>query len=133
MPHIIIETTPSITQIISPADLVKRVHASAISIDWFPTVGVRTRLYLADHFEIADGDPRNIMVHVNIRIGNGFTEEAKRSAVARIDGELTSCFAEHIKTIPISLSVEISELDSKTRTNHSNLRDLAAVASQHAV
>ncbi|WNJ87936.1 hypothetical protein [Bosea sp. 685] len=126
MPHIIIEATATAAKLVAPAQLVESLHEAACAVEGYPTPGVRTRLHLIEHFKMADGDPEGAFVHVNIRIGGGFTSDAKRKAAEVLADRLSALFDPFVANTAIALSVEVTELDTDTRVNRSNVRDLMA-------
>ncbi len=126
MPHLIIEATDNASEIMPHDELVRALHCAACSIDAFPADAIRTRLHIADHAVIGDGDDDAISVHVVVRMAKGRTLAARRRASEMLLEELAFLFGGHRDTRPIALSVEIVELDPDTRRQWHNLRDLAA-------
>ncbi|MCV9938413.1 5-carboxymethyl-2-hydroxymuconate Delta-isomerase [Boseaceae bacterium BT-24-1] len=126
MPHIIIEATTSAADLVPPETLTSAMHDVACGVDGYPLPGVRTRLHLTRHFRIADGDPAGAFVHVNIRIGVGFDQEARSKAALAIADRLSELFEPFVATKPIALSVEVTEIDTAVRINRSNVRELLA-------
>ncbi|MDQ0589922.1 5-carboxymethyl-2-hydroxymuconate Delta-isomerase [Variovorax paradoxus] len=121
MPHIIIEATASAISLVDPQTLTRTLHEAACGIDSYPKPGVRTRLHVLEHFRLADGSPDAGFVHVNIRIGTGFSTEARRAAAEALANQLSALFAPYLAATPIALSVEVTELDVTTRVNRSNV------------
>lgn len=126
MPHIIIEATSSIARLVDLQTLTHTVHQAACGIEGFPTAGVRTRLHVAEHFCLAENADDGAFVHANIRIGPGFTSEARRAGAEAVADSLSRLLAPHLPSTPISLSVEVTELDPAVRVNRSNVAQILA-------
>lgn len=123
MPHIIIEASQNVVDLVDPKEIVARAHAAAAQIEGFPLPGIRTRLHLAESFRMADGNPKGVFVHANIRIGGGFSENAHQAGAKILADALSELFAAFQKTVPVAISVEVTELNTATRINLSNVRE----------
>ncbi|WP_175998236.1 hypothetical protein [Burkholderia stabilis] len=133
MPHLIIETTESSSQVVAHDALAKTLHLVARSIDLFPPDAIRTRLHVAHRAVIGNGDEDAISVHVIVRIARGWTTVARRNACERLAGALHHLFDRASEERPVALSVEIAELDPEIRVQWHNLRERAACRSGTAL
>ena len=120
MPHIIIEYSDNVEEIIQLDGLIERVHKTAISTGIFPIGGLRVRAARRDHYKLADGHPDNRFVHVELKIGPGRDKEDKVAALKKI----FSCVDDYLKPIhengPLAMSAELNEFDEELRINKNN-------------
>jgi 5-carboxymethyl-2-hydroxymuconate isomerase len=123
MAHLFIEYSSNLRGQLDLQQLVDTLHAAALETGIFPIGGLRTRAYQSDCYRIADGDPANAFVHVNVRVGHGRDLATRRRACEQIFeaacGQLAACF----ERIPLGLSVEMQELDPQLSLKKNNLHE----------
>ena len=66
MPHLIVEYSDNIETRLDLDGLLDRLHEEAVASGMFPLGGIRIRAYRAERYRVADCDPANAFVHVNI-------------------------------------------------------------------
>ena len=71
MPHIVVEYSANLDKDLDIRNLVDRVHEAVLASGVFELGAVRTRAERRDVYRVADGDPNNGFVHVDIRIAPG--------------------------------------------------------------
>lgn len=126
MPHINIEFSANIADAVEPQRLVDIVHAAALELGTFPPPGLKTRATRVDFCRIADGDPRNAFVHVRVRMSPGTSHQDKRNAAERLLAVASEYLDEIYRTRPMSITVEVLELDRNYHLRHNNIEEAYA-------
>ena len=67
MPHLIIEYSANLEPELDVSALVRTVHDAAIASGVFPLGGIRTRAQRRDVYCVADGDPANRLLHLDVK------------------------------------------------------------------
>ena len=126
MPHQIIEYSANLDNAIAIEELVGAMHKTAVGLESLPTAGIRTRAVRRDRFLVADGHPDNAFVNVSLRLAAGRTPDQKHEAGEALFGTLTDFVDRHCEGLPVSLSLEIQEIDPEFRWKQGNIRDFMA-------
>jgi len=123
LPHIIIEFSSNLEVAIDIASLAEAMHENAASLDSLPTGGIRTRCVARHIYRIADGHPDNGFISVLVRIARGRSDEEKKI----IGDSLFTTLIQHVDFVfkhrPLSLALEIQEINPDTRWKQSNIRE----------
>ena len=126
MPHIVIEYSANLADLIDVQELVDVVHAAALADGLPPLDALRTRAVERDHFRIADGSPDFAFVAVVARIGPGRPADDK----LRFLQALIDAVEDHLAPIAdrrqVALSTEIQEIDVEFRVNRNQVRTALA-------
>ncbi len=122
MPHIIIEHSANVAEVIDIDALVATVHAAALD-DGLPALdALRTRAVARQHYRIADGDPAYGFVYVTARIGPGrepaTIERFLTRLIDTVDEALTPSRSDH----PVAISAEVQLIDPTMRINRNHVR-----------
>ncbi len=123
MPHVIIECSENLAQIVSLDDVVRRLHEAALATGVFPLGGLRTRVHVAQQYRIADGDPRHVFMHVQLRIGKGRDVATRKRASEQMFTALREAMALATAATTVALSLEIVEIDSDTGHNYNTIHE----------
>jgi 5-carboxymethyl-2-hydroxymuconate isomerase len=126
MPHLIIEYSANLEPELDVAGLVRATHDAALATGVFPLGGVRTRAQRREHHRVADGDPENCFVHLDIRIAAGRPLEVRKRAGDAIFAAVTDALAPHFKKRPLGISMEMGEINPETSWKQNNLHDIVA-------
>jgi len=124
MPHLNIEYSANLEQLLDIQGLVDRIHETALETGIFPLGGVRTRAEARKYYRIANGDPRAGYIHMMVRIGSGRDLETRRSAGERIFAALCDFTEDLYRSRPLALSFEIHEIPPDTAWRKNNLHEL---------
>ena len=129
MPHLTIEYSANLEPQVDIQALVDRLHAAAIETGVFPLGGIRTRASASQRYRIADGDPANAFVHVEVRIAAGRDAATRERVGQHLFSALTETLAPATATRPLAMSFELQEITPawSARLNHIHDR-LAAKA-----
>jgi 5-carboxymethyl-2-hydroxymuconate isomerase len=125
MPHQIIEYSANLDAHLDMEALVETMHKAAVDIDALPVGGIRTRAARRDLYRIADGHPDNTFINVTLRVAPR-SPDVKREAGERLFAALKDFVQPVFDEQPLSLSLEIQEIDAEFRWKHSNIRDYLA-------
>src|SRR3982750_924245 len=104
MPHLNIEYSANLDEVLDIQALVDRIHETALETGIFPLGGVRTRAEARNYFRIANGDPRAGYIHMLVRIGSGRDVETRRQAGDRIFAALCDFPEALYASRPLALS-----------------------------
>ncbi|MEM8703381.1 MAG: 5-carboxymethyl-2-hydroxymuconate isomerase [Pseudomonadota bacterium] len=111
MPHISIEYSANLEARTDIQGLCEVLRAEAADIDAFPTPGIRVRALKADHFSIADGDPKHGFVDISIRLRAGRPQGVKEEAVKRLFEAAQTILKPVLETSSLALSLEMRDID----------------------
>ena len=124
MPHLNIEYSSNLEEVLDIQALVDNIHQTALSTGIFPLGGVRTRAEARRYYRIANGDPNAGYIHMIVRIGPGRDVETRRSAGDRIFGALCDFTDELYRARPLALSFELQEIPRDMAWRKNNLHEL---------
>ena len=122
MPHIVIEHSANLDEIIDVQMLVDAVHEAALTDGLASLDALRTRAAVRDHYRIADGDPSFAFVALTARIGPGRRAEDKHRFLNTLIDTVDDRLAPHRGTRPVAISAEIQEIDAEFRINRNHVR-----------
>lgn len=110
MPHIIIETSKSVSLGINGAAMVQHAH-KALAEALGDASRIKTRLIVADEVCVGDDGIRGTMVHVTLLLLEGRTIKIKNSYSEAI----LNAIKPHIEDIPkCKLTCEVRDMDKDT-------------------
>jgi 5-carboxymethyl-2-hydroxymuconate isomerase len=128
MPHLIIEYSANVADVLDESELVVAMHDAALATSIAPLDALRTRAVAREHYAIADCDPSNKFIAVTARLGAGRSDDEKDSLVDALMNALDQLLGDKQSTI--MLSVEYQEIDPARRVNKNNLRSVVAERSK---
>jgi 5-carboxymethyl-2-hydroxymuconate isomerase len=124
MPHLNIEYSANLEEVLDVQALVDVIHATALETGVFPLGGVRTRAEARKHYRIANGDPEAGYIHMLVRIGSGRDFDTRRQAGDRIFEALCDFTADLYRSRPLALSFELHEIPPDMAWRKNNLHEL---------
>jgi|SRR5678816_756756 5-carboxymethyl-2-hydroxymuconate isomerase len=124
MPHLNIEYSANLDEVLDIQALIDRIHDTALDTGIFPLGGVRTRAEARTHYRIANGDPHAGYIHMMVRIGSGRDVETRRAAGDRIFAALCDFTDELYRSRPLALSFELHEIPPDMAWRKNNLHEL---------
>jgi 5-carboxymethyl-2-hydroxymuconate isomerase len=129
MPHIIVEYSANLEKDLDIRALIHAVHQAALASGVFELGAVRTRAERRDVYEIADGDPDNAFIHVDLNIAPGRNVDARK----RVADAILSVVRDSTRTVfarsGLAISVEIREIDNSAAVRLNNLHARMAAKS----
>ena len=126
MPHLIIEYSSNIEGQLDLPGLIRELHETAIGTGVFPLGGIRTRASRREDYRIADGDPENGFVFLTVRYGAGRELEILQVAGQQIFDVLCRRLAALYDSIPLSLGMEMQEIDPNLSFKKNNIHERLA-------
>ncbi|MEL7524149.1 MAG: 5-carboxymethyl-2-hydroxymuconate isomerase [Pseudomonadota bacterium] len=111
MPHITIEYSANLEARTDIQRLCEILRSEAAGIEAFPTPGIRVRAFKADHFSIADGDPKHAFVDISVRLRAGRTQDVKEDATKRLFEAAKAFLKPVLDTSSLALSLEMRDID----------------------
>ncbi len=124
MPHVIIEYSSNIEQLVDVQALLISVHEAALASRAVPSDALRTRLEPRLSYLIADAYADNAFVAVTARLGPGRTPDEKHALMTVLLTAVESALG--AAAANAMLSVELQEIDAEFRVNKNNLRTAIA-------
>ena len=124
MPHFTVEYSANLDGRVDIGGLLKTVQAAALETGLFPIGGLRVRAARRDQYEIGDGHPDNAFVYILVRIGAGRTAEDKRRAGEHIFAAVTEALQGVYDTTPLSIGMDIEEIEPGFGFKKNNLHDI---------
>ncbi len=110
MPQVNIEYSANAASQLDLQAIARGVHQRLMEHAGATLAACKTRLTRLDAFLIGDGDPRNAMVHVDLRILPGRTD-AQKLALGQSVSTLLQEAAAEVTGLQLQLTVEVRELD----------------------
>lgn len=126
VPHLVVEYSANIEDVLNLDALLDRLHATALQTGMFPLGGIRIRAYRAESYRIADCAPDNAFVHVTATVGSGRPLE-RREAVSQ---ELFAAICDELESLaaarPLAISFNMREFDPVLNYKKNNLHEYVA-------
>ncbi len=110
MPQISIEYSANLAAPLAVEPFARSVHERVVQFADAELANCKTRLVELDRYLISDGASRNAMVHVDLRILPGRTDEQKRQLGEAVIAALEDAVS-GIEGFDLQLTAEVRELD----------------------
>lgn len=123
MPHLAIEYSSNLEDVVDIAAFCDHLRQAAIEIETFPLPGVRVRASATDHYSIADGNPAHGFVDISIRLRGGRPLAVRKTATAAIFEAAKAFLAPVMATRSIALSLEMRDIDPELSPRTGTIRD----------
>ncbi|WP_306143313.1 5-carboxymethyl-2-hydroxymuconate isomerase [Roseibium sp. MMSF_3412] len=123
MPHITIEYSANLDERTDIQALCEALRAEAAGIEAFPAPGIRVRALRADHFSIADGDPKHAFIDISVRLRAGRPQEVKEDAVKRLFQAAQDFLKPVLETSSLALSLEMRDIDPDLSPKTGTIRE----------
>ncbi len=112
MPHLIVEYSANLEQAVDIAGLCEVLRAAAAAHATFPMAGVRVRAYAAQHYAVADGDPKHGFIDIGVRLRAGRSDAVKRDATDVLFAAVTKYLAPVMAKRSIAVSLELRDISA---------------------
>lgn len=123
MPHISIEYSANLEQRTDIQALCEVLRSEAAGIEAFPAPGIRVRALRAEHFSIADGNPKHAFVDISVRLRAGRPQDVKESAVKRLFDAAKDFLKPVLETSSLALSLEMRDIDPDLSPKTGTIRE----------
>lgn len=114
MPHIILEHSSNIVEKSDFKNVFKKLHDVMMEFGVFTLNDIKSRVYSADNFFIADGAPHHAFVHCEVGILSGRNQEMREKLSEKLIGVLKDEFQDSLHERHCIVSLEVRELDRDT-------------------
>jgi 5-carboxymethyl-2-hydroxymuconate isomerase len=121
MPHITVEYSKNLEKSIDILQLIRVVHDAIIATDSFTISNIRTRGVPCSDYYIADGNPDNAFLAIVGRIAPGRPQQVRHDLGNAIYSKIKSHLNDTFNSIPLSLTVELQEIDQTAAFKHSTI------------
>ncbi len=126
MPHIVVEYSANLEPAIDVPELLRNVHDAVLDSGVFQIGAVRTRAERRDLWVIADGDPANSFVHVELRMAPGRDAATRKRVADAVLAALAAATRDVFARVGMGLSVEVREIDNTASVRLNNLHERMA-------
>lgn len=123
MPHIQIEYSCNLEEVIDFGEFCETLRKTATTIDALPMPGIRVRAIRVDHYAIADGDPKHGFVDISVRLRGGRSETVKQDATRCLFESARQFLAPVLAQRSIALSLEMRDIDPALSPKTGTIRD----------
>lgn len=123
MPHFIVEYSGNLEDALDIGALCELIRATAEGIDTFPMPGIRVRAFRADHWAIADGDPKHGFIDISIRLRAGRAPEVKQAAASEVFEAVRAFVSPVMAQRSLALSLEMRDIDPDLSPKTGSIRD----------
>lgn len=111
MPHITLEFSQGVDEVVAVPEVVDAVHRAALDSGVFPVGGIRTLARISPYSRVFDGAAENGFIQINVRIAPGRSLELRqklaRDLLAAAEAGAGALFARG----PAGIQLEITEFD----------------------
>jgi len=114
MPHLTVEYSANIENVIDISELVRKVHEAALATRVFELGAVRTRAARREYYAIADCHDENAFVAVVVRIAQGRSPEIRKMLGRTIFDAVCNYLEKAYESMPLAISLEVQEIDPAT-------------------
>ena len=126
MPHVIVEYSANLEPALDVPMLVRNVHDAVLDSGIFQIGAVRTRAERRDLCVVADGDPTNCFIHIEVRMASGRDGAARKRLAEAILATVATDTRDVYAQAGMGLSVEVREIDSTAAVRLNNLHERMA-------
>lgn len=123
MPHITVEYSTNLDQRLSMRKVIEKIHAAVLASSAFELGAVRTRAIPQSLYVVADGNPDNSYIHIDMRIGPGRDANTKKCVSQAILDTVREETKEVMAQYGLGISVEIREIDYTAALKLNNLHE----------
>lgn len=123
MPHVIIDYSANLEKVVDIGGLCGCLRAVAVTLETFPTAGVRVRAHAATHYAIADGNPAHGFIDITVRLRAGRARAVKQAAIQALFDAAQAFVAPVMARQPLALSLEMRDIDPDLSPKTGTIRD----------
>jgi 5-carboxymethyl-2-hydroxymuconate isomerase len=113
MPHLTVEYSANLDSRADIGALCDGLLAAALSTGLFEIGAVRVRALRSEHYAIADKLAENAFVDLNLRVGEGRTQEEKKRVGEALFAAAQELLSPLFDSPHFALSLEIREIDAE--------------------
>ena len=117
MPHIVFEYTADLSPLPDMGEVFKRVHAILDEVAHAKVANSKSRAIPVDSY-VGDGDAMNAFAHLDIRLMEGRSVEAKEEISSRCLMLLSQTLKDSGACRDLQITVSVSDLERATYAKH---------------
>ncbi|WP_175410189.1 5-carboxymethyl-2-hydroxymuconate Delta-isomerase [Streptomyces sp. TRM64462] len=115
MPQITVDYSAALDDAFDPQGYAKALHPVLVETVAARTEACKTRTRRADDFTVGDGTGADAVVHVEIALLAGRTDDAK-ARLGQAAADLVRDFVKPVDGLALHISAEVRDLDASYRT-----------------
>jgi 5-carboxymethyl-2-hydroxymuconate isomerase len=123
MPHVVVEYSANLEAELDIRALLQKIHAAVLASGVFKVGAVRTRAERREVYVIADGDPDNAFIHIEIRMAPGRDAAARKGVAQGVLDTIAAETRDVFARAGLGLSVEVREIDNSASVRLNNLHE----------
>ncbi|MEZ5935444.1 MAG: 5-carboxymethyl-2-hydroxymuconate isomerase [Alphaproteobacteria bacterium] len=123
MPHIAIDYSGNLDETVDMGALCEVLRVAGIETGLFPMPGIRVRAFRADHYAIADGDPKHGFIDISVRLREGRPKDKKVAATAHLFAAAKAFLEPVLQHRSLALSMEMRDIDADLSPKTGTIRD----------
>jgi len=123
MPHVVVEYSANLEEELDIRALLKKIHDAVLASGVFKISAVLTRAERREVYVIADGDPDNAFMHIDVRMGPGRDAATRMSVAQGVLDTIVTETREVFARTGLGLSVEVREIDNSAAVRKNNLHE----------
>lgn len=123
MPHIIIEYSANMDDVVDMADFCNVLRIVGIKTGIFPEPGIRVRAHRCDIYSLADGKLDAGFIDISVRLRGGRPLEVRKAATAELYAAAEKYLEPVFSTKPFVLSYEMRDIDPELSPKRSSIRE----------
>ncbi|MDP5217074.1 5-carboxymethyl-2-hydroxymuconate Delta-isomerase [Ruegeria sp. 2205SS24-7] len=123
MPHLSIEYSANLEDRVDISALCACLRQAAADIEAFPLAGLRVRALRADHYAIADGDPKHGFVDISVRLRAGRPMEIRKAAADVLFRAAEEFLRPYMAQHSLALSLEMRDIDPELSPKTGTIRE----------
>lgn len=121
MPHIQIDYTASLEDVVTGERLVERIHQAAADSGIFPVWGIRTFARSVHQHCVGNGEKNNGFINITVRIAPGRNLALRQRIAKELLGPVLQSMDELFKTHRLGCQLEVIEFDANVVVYKNNL------------
>lgn len=122
MPHIHIDHSPGLGQLLDIPSLCQTLRDVAAASGVFPLAGIRVRVIECNYALIADGNPEHAYMDISVRLRGGRDLSVRKIAVEELFSAARSHCSDLLENSSFALSMEMRDIDPELSPKASSIR-----------
>lgn len=121
MPHIQIDYTANLEDVVTGKRLVELIHQAAVDSGIFPVWGIRTFARSVHQYRVGNGEKNNGFINITVRIAPGRNLALRQRITQELFGAVLQSMDELFKTHRLGCQLEVTEFDADVSIYKNNL------------
>lgn len=121
MPHIQIDYTANLEDVVTGGRLVELIHQAAVDSGIFPVWGIRTFARSVHQYWVGNGEKNNGFINITVRIAPGRNLALRHRITQELFGAVLQSMDELFKIHRLGCQLEVTEFDADVVIYKNNL------------